>query len=59
MTELNPLQQALIPHLGTEVYLKMRDNSNTLATENRILKDRIDRLERQIATNTSGGWQLH
>lgn len=59
MTELNPLQQALIPHLGAEVYLKMRDDSNTLAAQNRMLKDRIDYLERQIATQISGGWELH
>ena len=59
MTELNPLQQALIPHLGAEVYLKMRDDSNTLAAENQMLKDRIDHLERQITTQMSGGWQLH
>ena len=59
MTELNPLQKALIPHLGAEVYLKMRDDSNTLAAQNRMLKDRIDYLERQIATQISAGWQLH
>lgn len=34
MTNQNALQEALIPHLGTEVYQKMRGDVNKRAQEN-------------------------
>ena len=56
---LNALQEALIPHLGSETYQKMVVDARELAVENTRLKKRLQHLEQQIATNAFAGYQLH
>jgi hypothetical protein len=59
MTELNPLQEAIIPHLGKVEYQQLVAEIEELENENIGLKQRVDHLERQIATHAFGGWQTH
>ena len=56
---LNALQEALIPHLGAGTYQKMVEDARELAAENTRLKNRIEHLEQQMATNAFAGYQLH
>ena len=59
MTALNPIQEALIPHINKATFQAICHETEELVIENTQLKARIDFLERQIATHTFGGWQTH
>ena len=59
MTKLNPIQVALIPHVSKAQFQAICDETEELMSENLGLKERIDYLERQIATHAYGDWQLH
>ena len=59
MSQLNPIQEAVIPHISKAEYQAMCDETEELIIENLGLKDRIDYLERRTATHAFGGWQLH
>ena len=59
MTALNPIQEALIPHINKATFQAICEETEELVTENAELKARVDFLERQIATYAFGGWQTH
>jgi hypothetical protein len=59
MTALNPLQEALIPHINKATFQAICEETEELVIENAELKARVDFLERQIATHAFGGWQTH
>ena len=59
MTNLNALQEALIPHLGIEVYQKMQGDVNKFAQESGRLKERINHLEQQMEGTNNKIRTLH
>lgn len=59
MTILNPIQEAIIPHISKAEFQAVCDEMEELAGQNLELKERINFLEQQIATHAFGGWQLH
>lgn len=64
MTNLNPLQEALLAHVSKEEHLAAQSEDHPgkpsdLEVENAQLRARVAYLEMQIATHAFGGWQLH
>jgi hypothetical protein len=59
MTKLNPIQDAIIPHISKAEFQAICDETEELVCKNVELKERIDFLEGQIATHAFGGWQVH
>ena len=59
MVELDPTQGVLIRYVSKEEYQAICDETDALMIENEELRERIDYLERQIATHAFGGWQVH
>lgn len=57
--KLNPLQEALVPHVSEQEYQKMLAEAKFLEAENARLKDRVNHLESEIATHAFGGWKIH
>ena len=59
MNQLNQAQENPHSAPSKEQYRKLWIEAMEQMAENTELKKRIDFLERQIATNAFGGWQLH
>ncbi|MEH6590210.1 MAG: hypothetical protein V7746_08145 [Halioglobus sp.] len=64
--KLNPVQKALLAHFKHSDFAQILNEhkeapavTQALRTENQVLKDRVEYLEQQIATNAFGGWQIH
>jgi hypothetical protein len=59
MTQLNPIQEAILPHIRKAKYEAVCDEAEDLMVENELLKERVQYLEIQIATHVFGGWKTH
>lgn len=59
MIKLNPIQEALIPHISKAEYVVLCEEAEELMIENVELRERVEHLEREITTHAYGGWRLH
>jgi hypothetical protein len=59
LKKLNPIQEAIIPHISKAEFQAVCDEMEELVCQNVELKERINFLEGQITTHAFGGWQLH
>ena len=59
MSKLNPIQEAILPHIRKAKYEAVCEEAEGLMVENEALKGRVEYLELQIATHAYGGWKIH